>query len=248
VKNFKKISFLSLTFGWIGLIITHAIGSNISFENASDGDTGVIIFWASFFLLIFYCLFILIPKKKIVKLAEKLNLAAFTILTALYGLTGFIALIGWLFINSEFLWIFLDAFIGAVIFGFSFHILWNRYKERFRQNHIYPILSLPLIFLFIYLFAYPKLFPSHAYKFVPDYIREDIIIRTIPKFKVGDNIALLQKALPGEFVFDNCRGGRTSYLEGFQFVIEVNCCKIVRLEYGIRQKSGYTSGPPRPCL
>ena len=68
MKNFKKTSFLSLTLGWIGLIITDIICSNLTYKNASGGDTGVVLFWASFFLLIFYGLFILIPQKRIVKL------------------------------------------------------------------------------------------------------------------------------------------------------------------------------------
>ena len=92
MKNFKKISFLALTFGWIGLIVTHIIWSNLRYDDASGGDTGVILFWASLFLLIFYGLFILIPQKTIVKLTKKLNVILFSIISGVYALAGFIIL------------------------------------------------------------------------------------------------------------------------------------------------------------
>ena len=248
MKNFKKISFLSLTFGWIGLIITHIIWSNLRYDDASGGDTGVILFWASIFLLIFYGLFILIPRKKIVKLTEKLNPILFTIISGFYALIGFIILIGWLFFMSDFTGVFLDAFVCGLIFGISFHTLWVKNQTDFKQIHIIPILTLPIAFLFIYLFAFPKLLPSYAYNVVPKYIQHDILINTIPKFKVGDKLTDLQSALPGEFEFDDCYGNRGATLKDFQYVIEIDCCKIVRIEYGPRQKTGYIMGGARkPC-
>ena len=71
MKNFKKVSFFALVLGWIGQIITHIVWSNLRFENASGGDTGVVIFWSSFFLLIYYGLFILIPRKKLSNFPKK---------------------------------------------------------------------------------------------------------------------------------------------------------------------------------
>ena len=94
MKNFKKISFFALVLGWIGQIITHIIWSNLRYENASGGDIGVVIFWSSFFLLIYYGLFILIPSKKITKLSEKIRILYFTLLSGFYALIGFTILIG----------------------------------------------------------------------------------------------------------------------------------------------------------
>ena len=249
MKNFKKTSFLSLTLGWIGLIITHIIWSNIRYENASGGDTGVVLFWASFFLLIFYGLFILIPQKRIVKLTEKLTLTSFTLLSGIYALIGFIILIGWIFLTSDnFYGVFLDAFVCGLIFGLTFHLIWNKKRNELKQIHLIPILTLPIFFLFIYLFVFPKLLPSTAYNVVPQYVRHNILKNTIPKFKIGDNLTELQKALPGEFEFDDCYGNSSAMLENFQFVIEVNCCRIVRIEFGPRQKTGYAMGGKRkPC-
>ncbi|OMP32855.1 hypothetical protein BKM32_00670 [Mangrovimonas sp. DI 80] len=235
--------------GWIGQIITHIIWSNLRYGNASSGDTGVVIFWSSFFLLIYYSLFILLPGKRIIKLSENNGILIFTILSGVYALIGFTILIGWVFlISNNFLGVFIDASICGVIFGLTFHLIWNKKRNELKQIHLIPILTLPIIFLFIYLFAFPKLLPSLAYNVVPQYVRHDILKNTIPKFKVGDELSKLQKTLPGEFDFKDCHGNQGAMLENFQYVIEVNCCKIIRIEYGPRQKTGYTMGGKRnPC-
>jgi len=249
MKNFHKISFLALVLGWIGQIITHIIWSNIRFENASGGDIGVVIFWSSFFILIYYGLFVLVPKKRIAKLSENIGILNFTLLSGLYGLIGFTILIGWIFlISNNFLGVFIDAFVGGIIFGLTFHYLWNNKRTELKQIHLIPIFTLPILFLTIYLFAFPKILPSYAYNVVPQYVQQNILKNTIPKFKVGDELSELQKALPGEFEFDDCYGSSSAMLENFQYVIEVNCCKIVRIEYGPRQQNGYTMGGKiKPC-
>ena len=250
LKNFKKISFFAIILGWIAQIITHIFLSNLKYGNATGGDIGVVVFWSSFFILIFYVLFILIPNKRIVRLSEKLSIFNFTLLSGFYALIGFTILIGWGFLMAKnFLEVFIDAFICGIVFGYSFYITWNKKRSKVKQIHIIPILTLPALFLFIYLYALPKLFPSLAYKLVPKYITHEIFRNTIKKFKVGDELSELQKALPGEFEFDDCYGNRGGTFENFQYVIEVNCCKIVRLEYSSNQKKSYTMGGKRkPCI
>lgn len=44
MKNYYSISFVSMSIGWIGLILTHIVWSVINYNDASAGDTGVIIF------------------------------------------------------------------------------------------------------------------------------------------------------------------------------------------------------------
>ena len=249
MKHFKKISFLALTLGWIGQIISHIIWSNLEYGSASGGDIGVVISWSSFFLLIFYAFFILLPRKQITNLSERIGILKFTLLSGLYALIGFTILIGWLFLTSgNFLGVYIDAFICGLIFGLTFHWIWNKKREELKQLHLIPILTFPLVFLFIYLYAFPKLLPSKAYNVVPQFVRHDILRETISKFKVGDDLADLQEALPGEFELENCYGNRGATLENFQYVIEINCCKIVRIEYGPRDNVGYTmGGPKKPC-
>jgi len=64
---------------------------------------------------------------------------------------------------------------------------------------------------------------------MPDEIQYKIIERTIPKFKVGDDFEPLREALPG--YFDNSNGNRAATLSDFAYVIQVNCGKIIRLQY-----------------
>src|SRR5690606_4819092 len=157
----------------------------------------------SFFLLIYYGLFILIPSKRIVNLSEKIGVLNFTLLSGLYAIIGFTILIGWGFlISNNFLGVFLDAFICGLIFGLTFHLIWNRNRNELKQIHLIPILTLPILFLFVYLYAFPRLLPSIAYNTVPQYVRHDILKNTIQKFKVGDDLSELQKALPDEFEFE----------------------------------------------
>ena len=121
-------------------------------------------------------------------------------------------------------------------------------KEWIKTNTLDADSDFADFFLFIYLFAFPKLFPFLAYNVVPQYVRHEILKSTIPKFKVGDDLSELQKVLPGEFEFEDCYGNRGAMLEDFQYVIEVNCCKIVRIEYGPRGETGYAMGGKRkPC-
>ena len=149
---------------------------------------------------------------------------------------------------SDFTGVFLDASVFGIIFGLTFHTVWNKNRTSIKQRHLIPILTLPIAFLFIYLFAFPKLLPSFAFNAVPQYVRHKIIKKTIPQFKVGDELTDLQRALPGEFEFEDCSGNRGAILADFQYVVEVNCCKIVRIEFGPRQKTGYTmGGPKKPC-
>jgi len=251
MEHFKKISFLALVLGWIGQIITHITLSIWRYESASGGEIGVVLFWSAVFMLIFYGLFILLPKKWIVELAEKFGIVQFTVLSGVYGLIGFTVLIGWGFLMANnFHDVFLDAFVSGLIFGFTFHYIWNNQRNQIDKTLLIPIIATPTLFLFIYLFAFPKLFPSYAYNLVPQYIRHDILINTIPKFKVGDDLSELQKALPGQFEVEECYGGHSAYLENFQYVVEVNCCKIVRIEFGPRQNTAYSmgGGAKKPCI
>ena len=68
---------------------------------------------------------------------------------------------------------------------------------------------------------------------MPDEIRYKIVARTIPKYKVGDDFEPLKSALPGYLDdIDNGSGNMSASMENFAFVLQVNCDKIIRLEYG----------------
>jgi hypothetical protein len=66
---------------------------------------------------------------------------------------------------------------------------------------------------------------------MPDAIRDSIVIRTIPRYKAGDNFEPLHRALPGYFNIKNGSGNLAATMENFAFVVQVHCNTIVRLEY-----------------
>jgi len=75
-----------------------------------------------------------------------------------------------------------------------------------------------------------------VYRFMTDDIRQKIVTQTIPKYMVGDEIEPLKKTLPGFLDhIENGLGNMSASMENFAFVIQVNCGKIIRLEYGESQ-------------
>lgn len=68
---------------------------------------------------------------------------------------------------------------------------------------------------------------------MPDQIKDEIIAKTIPKYKVGDDFEPLKKSLPGYLDhIENGSGTMSASMKNFAFVLQVNCDKIIRLEYG----------------
>jgi hypothetical protein len=251
MRNYKLISFLCLTIGWIALIVVHIAQSVLRYGNAQNGDIGVIMFWSAFFLLIYWSLFLLIPEKRVTKILNKYGLISFTLLLGLYALLGFTILIGWAFLlYLEFLEVFNDAFVFGLVYGFSFYFFARKYGDHVMRPIKVMILLLPLIFLSLYLYLAPLLVPSYIFKYAPQFVREDILEKTIPKFKVGDNYEDLEKSLPGYFRVDDCKGSMGAQLEKFQFGIDINCCKIVSINHGPRTNEGFTIGGDilrKPC-
>ncbi len=154
-------------------------------------------------------------------------------------------LIGWAFLKTDFSVVFC---IPAVV-GFSFGLTYiplirNQNVVTFFNGKLLPRLTTlfyPIFFLWIFFFAFPKLFPSKAFRFMPNEIQNKIVMETIPKFKVGDNFQSLNTALPGYFEsFQNGSGNMSSSFDDFAFVIQVNCDKIIRLVYGNGDKTDLT--------
>ncbi len=71
------------------------------------------------------------------------------------------------------------------------------------------------------------------FRYVTDEIRDRIIAEIIPTFKVGDDVERLKESLPGYFDhIQNGRGNMSATMDGFGFVLQAHCGKIIRLEYG----------------
>ena len=61
MKNYIQKTLIAHLFGFLALILTHIFWSVNTYGNASSRDTGIIIFWAGIFLILFYLVFVIIP-------------------------------------------------------------------------------------------------------------------------------------------------------------------------------------------
>lgn len=222
-----------MSIGWIGLIITHIVWSVINHKDASGGDTGLIIFWSGLFSLLFYLLFIILPQKIIKKQLELRNLIEFSLGSAFYSLIGFVILIGWLFLQTDFYGVFIDAFVAGLIFGITFWLIWHKKGLNFDSIGLRTVgFLIPILFLIIYLKLFPMLFPKFAYNHVPQSIQNEIEIKTLSNVKIGDSIEVIKQRLPGFIGYDACKGARAGQYEKYEFRLQWNCCKVVDVEVG----------------
>ncbi len=236
MKNYIQKTLIAHFFGYLALILTHILWSLIIYKSAAGGDTGVIIFWAGIFLTIFYCFFVLIPRKSIERFSSTLKYYTFAFGFAIYSLIGFIILIGWIFLNSYFIGVFFDAFFYGLIFGFTYHKIANQNLSLALKDFII-LLSIPIFIFCIYLIIIPKLFPSFAFKIVPKETQNEIVKETLPKFKIGDNFNDLKNALPGYFNDIDCNYSTSALMEDYQYSLVIENCKISKIEYGPRKNN-----------
>lgn len=236
MMNYIQKTLIAHLFGFLALILTHILWSISAYGSASGGDTGLIIFWAALFLVIFYVIFVLLPKKTIEKLVQKSNLFLFSFGFAIYSLIGFIILIGWIFLSSTFNGVFLDAFFYGLTFGIVFHKITNQNKS-FEGKDFILLFSIPIITFLIYIFILPKMFPTFAFKIVPKEAKEQILKETLSKFKKGDDFNDLKKALPGYFNNTSCNFSTSAMMANFQYSLVIENCKITKIQYGPRKNN-----------
>ena len=236
MKNYIYKTLIAHLFGFLALILTHILWSINTYGNASSGDTGIIIFWAAIFLILFYLVFVIVPKKLLENIARKTNIYIFSLGFAFYALLAFILIIGWLFVSSTFKGVFLDAFFYGLTFGIVFHKLENQNKK-LRVKDFALLFSLPIIAFIIYIFILPKVFPAFAFKIVPKQTKELILKETFHKFKKGDDFNQLKNSLPGYFVNSGCDFSTSALMEDFQYSLVVENCKITKIESGPRKKN-----------
>lgn len=179
----------------------------------------------------------MLPLRKLDHSKSLFDKIIFPIVSTIYAELIFIILIGWMFFNSDFKIVFAIAAVVGFSFGLTYILLIKNQKAViFFNGKLLPRLTAllyPALFLWTFLFAFPNLFPATAFRFMPDEIQDKIIAETIPKFKVGDDIERLKKSLPGYLDYiQNGKGNTSASMEDFAFVLQVNCGKIIRLEYG----------------
>ena len=210
-------------------------------EDGKADDSGVIIYWSGLFITIAWAVFIIWPISRLDHSKKLFKPQFFTAITTVYGVLTYTIIVGGLFRSFELVTMFLpQAILVGLFFGLAYSILIKSerlidllYKRPITKTIIFlsPLLVLGFFFWFL-----PLIAPNLVYRFMTDQVREEIVSKTIPKFKVGDEIEPLKKALPGYLDhIKNGSGNMSAIIENFAFVIQVNCGKIIRLEYGQSQ-------------
>lgn len=211
---------------------------------ARDGkadDIGVVIFWSGLFIIIAWAIFIIYPLNKLDHSRLIFKPTIFPFIACVYGALTYSIIVGGLFRSFDLVVMFMPlAFLTGLIFGVSYSILTRSVKliDFLIKRPFYKIVFFlsPAIILFLFLWVMPTVAPSLMFRFMPDEIRYKIVARTIPKYKVGDDFKPLKNSLPGYLHdFDNGSGSMSGSMENFAFVLQVNCDKIIRLEYGKSQ-------------
>lgn len=159
-------------------------------------------------------------------------------MSTLYGALTYSIIVGGIFRSFELVTMFMpQAILVGLFFGLSYSLLMKNEKliELLNQRPFTKMIFFlsPIVILGFFLWFLPLIAPSLVYRYMTDEVRQKIVIKTIPKFKVGDEIEPLKKALPGYLDhIENGSGNMSATMENFAFVIQVNCGKIILLEYG----------------
>jgi hypothetical protein len=240
IANIKKIrqtlGFFSMTIAWTLTNFFYSIYLVWNYGKADD--IGVVAFWSGLFIIIAWAIFIIYPLSKFDPSNQIFRPLIFPFITALYGTLTYSIIVGGLFRSFDLVIMFLPlALLTGLIFGFAYSLLIRSGKlVRFLATS--PLFKIifwlsPIIILFFFLWFLPTVVPALAFRYMPSGIRHKIIARTISKYKVGDNFEPLKKSLPGYLDhIENGSGNMSASMENFAFVLQVNCDKIIRLEYG----------------
>ena len=203
-----------------------------------------IIFWSGLFEALAWLAFVFPFLKHFDKLVKSTGWL-FPILSALYFEVAFIVLIGWGFFSTGFNAVYVVAAMVGFTYGVSYLSLSsNKALTQFLAGSLLnrlTVLLYPVLFLFAFLWLFPSIMPSVAFRFMPEEIRQDIIEETLPKFEVGDQFVDLASALPGLFDEQGMVSGNLTFSSGdFQYVLQWHCGYIIRLEYSIDEELDMT--------
>ena len=198
----QTFGFFSITVAWTATMIIYAIFQALKYGKAQE--SGVIIFWSGLFVFIAWAIFIILPLEKLNHSRKIFDRKVFPFVTGLYAAVAYSLLVGGLFQSIDLLLSFLIwAIIIGVLFGFTYSTLISS-KTLLALLNKKPFLKIfsplsPIIFLAFFLWLLPTLFPSLLFRFMPDEIQNQIVLRTLPKFRKGDKFSKLENSLPGYF-------------------------------------------------
>lgn len=238
--NLKKVNqtlgFFSMTIAWTLMNLLYSVYLVLRYGKADDSR--VVIFWSGLFITIAWAVFIIWPLNRIDHSRQLFKPQIFPFVTGLQGVLVYSVIVGSLFRSFDLVIMFMPlALLTGVIFGLSYSLFIKSDKFILALNKrpylkIFFFIS-PAIILFLFLWVLPTIAPSIAFRYMPDEIRYKIVSETIPKYKTGDDFIKLKHALPGYFGnFDDGPGNMSATFGNFGFVLQVNCNKIIRIEYG----------------
>lgn len=240
VNNVKQtIGFFSMTIAWTLMNILNSI--YLVLEDGKADDNGVVIFWSGLFTTIAWSIFIVWPLSRFDHSEKLFKPKIFIPVTTVYGILTYSIIVGGIFRSFELILMFLpQAVLVGLFFGLAYSFLIKQEKliDLLNQRPITKTIFFlsPAIILGFFLWFLPLVALNLVYRFMTDEIRHKIVAKTIPKYKVGDEIEPLKNALPGYLDhIENGSGNMSASMENFAFVIQVNCGKIIRLEYGESQ-------------
>jgi len=232
----QTLGFFSMAIAWSLMNFFYSV--YLVLKDGKADDIGVVIFWSGLFITVAWAIFIIYPLQKLDHSGQIFKPTIFPLITTVYGALTYSIIIGGLFQSIELVMMFLPlALLTGLIFGltYSLFIRSNKLVDFLNKRPIFKVIFIlyPAIILFFFLWVLPMLTPSLVFRYMPDQIQDKIIARTIPKFKVGDDIEPLKNSLPGYLDhIQNGKGNMMASMEDFAFVLQVNCGKIIRLEYG----------------
>jgi len=238
-----KINRVKQTFGFFSMIIAWLLMNffysiYLAFKDGKADDIGVIIFWSGLFIIIAWAIFIIYPLHKLDHSRQIFKPVIFPFITTVYGALTYSIIIGGLFQSLDLITMFLPlALLAGLIFGLTYSLLIKSVKlvDFLNKRPIFKVAIIlsPAVILIFFLWVLPMIAPSLVFRYMPDHIQDKIIAQTIPKFKVGDDIESLKSLLPGYLDnIQNGKGNMMASMNDFAFVLQVNCGKIIRLEYG----------------
>jgi hypothetical protein len=242
----QKLNKVKQTFGFFAMSIAWTLMNifNAVYQVSANGkadDSEVVIFWSALFMTLAWAIFLVYPIEKLDHTKPLFGHKTLPLITAVYGAFVYIVVLGGLFRSIDLVTMFLPLAISA---GFIFGIAYSRLITSSRLVHFLnnqphwkgTFFLSPAFPLFFFLWFLPTVAPSLVFRYMPDAIRDDIIRKTITKYKVGDNFEPLRRSLPGYLTYiDDGNANISATMKDFAFVLQVHCHKIVRLEFG---KSG----------
>ena len=229
------LGFFSISVAWTSTMIIYAVYQVIKYGKTEDME--MMLFWSALFVFIGWVIFIIFPLTRLDHSRKMFQTKIFPFVTGIYAGGVYTLLIGGLFRSPEVIMMFLVwAIVIGVIFGFTYSLLISSNKL-LRLVNRKPALQLlsplsPLIFLGLFWWLLPSLFPTAVFRFMPGRIQRSIVARTLPKFRKGDRLSSLKGSLPGYFGDDDANGNWAfeSDNELFNCKIEVKNDTIQKLD------------------